>query len=61
MPGAAFCGLRHSESDVYFVGEWLEFVVEVAKTSLDSTEKQGTLASPTTKVRAIGLTPARSP
>ena len=39
----------------HFVSEWFEFVVEGAKTSHDSNVKQGTLASPTTKVSAIEL------
>ncbi len=38
--------------------EWFEFVVEVAKTSLDLSAKQGTLASSTTKVSAIGREPS---
>ena len=45
----------------HFASEWFKFVVEVAKTSLDSSAKQGTLASPTTKVSTGGLTPHRSP
>ena len=43
----------------HFASEWFEFVVEVAETSLNSSAKQGTLASPTTKVSTIGLTPLR--
>ena len=37
-----------------FVSEWFKFVVEVAKTSFDLSAKQGTLASSTTKLSAIG-------
>ena len=43
----------------HFASEWFEFVVEVAETSLNSSAKQGTLASPTTKVSTIGLTTLR--
>ena len=48
-----------ASNGTHFAGEWFEFVVEVAKTSLDSSAKQGTLASPTTKVSNIGLKPLR--
>jgi len=41
----------------HFASEWFEFGVEVAMTSLDSSARQGTLASPTTKVSTIGLAP----
>jgi len=48
---------RRREPPEHLASEWFEFVVEVAKTSFDSSAKQETLASPTTKVSTIGLAP----
>jgi hypothetical protein len=51
-PGIAGLGMNRSALAHWHShwSEWFEFVVEVAKTSLDLSAKQGTLASPTTKV-----------